>query len=182
MESTLLSKWIWIFMYKHSQITPSYTNGQNTLANKFSAGLPTGVGKAAKSGATAGWFLTTRTGCTTQTSSAHSHDVVYMGHHHEVHSEHTATVTPDWDHPQLPVDSIAKSPYILHGLAQDCSNSSANALELLQSCAKTLIWTRWRLRDHQGSAGWLPILGQVLLDILKNKNAKHIIIGSGNGL
>ena len=26
------------------------------------------------------------------------------------------------------------------GLAQDCSNSSALAMELLQSCTKTLIW------------------------------------------
>ena len=28
----------------------------------------------------------------------------------------------------------------IHGLAQDCSNSSADALELPQSCPKPLIW------------------------------------------
>ena len=28
----------------------------------------------------------------------------------------------------------------IEGLAQDCSNSIANALELLQSCAKFFIW------------------------------------------
>ena len=29
----------------------------------------------------------------------------------------------------------------IHGLAADCSNSIANALELLQPCAKPLIWS-----------------------------------------
>ena len=30
----------------------------------------------------------------------------------------------------------------IHGLVQDCSNSIALAMELLQSCTKTLIWLR----------------------------------------
>ena len=42
----------------------------------------------------------------------------------------------------------------IDGLVQDCSNSSANALELLQSCTKPLIW--------QSGMGWqLCISGTV---------------------
>ena len=42
----------------------------------------------------------------------------------------------------------------IDGLVQDCSNSSANALELLQSCAKPLIYqyiiqyTVWNQQTH----------------------------------
>ena len=32
--------------------------------------------------------------------------------------------------------------YLIGGLAQDCSNSIANTLELLQSCVKLLKWYR----------------------------------------
>ena len=38
---------------------------------------------------------------------------------------------------------LLKSLHLIHyidGLAQNCSNSIANALELLQSCAKPSIW------------------------------------------
>ena len=35
---------------------------------------------------------------------------------------------------------IAWSKYDIDGLEQDCSNSSALAMELLQSCTKPLIW------------------------------------------
>ena len=34
-------------------------------------------------------------------------------------------------------------PFHIHGLMQDCSNSIANALELLQSCAKPSIYDLW---------------------------------------
>ena len=32
----------------------------------------------------------------------------------------------------------------INGLVQDCSNSIANALELLQSCTKPSIWFPWQ--------------------------------------
>ena len=35
----------------------------------------------------------------------------------------------------------------IDGFAQDCSNSIANALELLQSCAKPLIYCSWVVRQ-----------------------------------
>ena len=38
----------------------------------------------------------------------------------------------------------------IDGLAQDCSNSSALAMELLQSCAKPLVygWGTWLLQQY----------------------------------
>ena len=33
----------------------------------------------------------------------------------------------------------------INGLVQDCSNSIANAMELLQPCIKPYIWSRWKL-------------------------------------
>ena len=38
------------------------------------------------------------------------------------------------------------------GLVQDCSNSIANALELLQSCTKPLIWVRLKSNLEASSA------------------------------
>ena len=40
--------------------------------------------------------------------------------------------------------------YHIDGLVQDCSNSIANALELLQSCTKPSIWT-WKLTSIENS-------------------------------
>ena len=42
--------------------------------------------------------------------------------------------------------------WYINGLAQDCSNSIANALELLQSCAKPSVWFKsiWETLLHQG--------------------------------
>ena len=55
---------------------------------------------------------------------------------------------------------------LVNGLAQDCSNSIANALELLQSCTKPSICTSRLLTKIQVkihvSEKWFPKLGSVL--------------------
>ena len=57
-------------------------------------------------------------------------------------------------------------PYI-DGLVQDCSNSIANALELLQSCTKPLLWGMY----HVHCFGFCNYLHEYL-----NKNNKCIFI------
>ena len=39
----------------------------------------------------------------------------------------------------------------VNGLVQDCSNSIANALELLQSCTKPSTWSLWHLKPQATS-------------------------------
>ena len=56
------------------------------------------------------------------------------------------------------------------GLAQDCSNSIANALELLQSCAKsskcTCLWSRTKTQHPKNQSTW------------KLKNIIHVLAWS----
>ena len=56
---------------------------------------------------------------------------------------------------------LLKKPEYIYGLVQDCSNSIANALELLQSCTKPSIYFQWKL--------WLQIY-QMLVISYRDKN------------
>ena len=63
----------------------------------------------------------------------------------------------------------------LNGLVQDCSNSSANALELLQSCTKPLTYT-WpklinSLVDLKGTFQWKSWLTSKGIAIVKIKSS-----------
>ena len=55
----------------------------------------------------------------------------------------------------------------IDGLAQDCSNSIANALELLQFCTKPLIWS-------------VVFCEFLVWSISRNVIAKHIVISCYN--
>ena len=50
-----------------------------------------------------------------------------------------------------------------NGLVQDCSNSSAFAMELLQSGTKPLIYASWKKKPAKG---WLPFSCLLRLPIL----------------
>ena len=67
--------------------------------------------------------------------------------------------------PQKDIPSL--SPYYIDGVVQDCSSSTANALELLQSCTKPSIFTCSRVHAGSRLLMLLPVIAYHLDEYLK---------------